>query len=224
MNTKKIAIAIDGPAGAGKSSISKVVANKLGYLYIDTGAMYRGVTWAVLDSHVDVNNQKEVEALLPSLDLTLEPTASACKVYVKGQDVTDLIRQQQINENVSTIASYKGVREYLVERQQAMAAVGGVILDGRDIGSVVLPNAELKIYLTASVDARAKRRWLEVQGTSNEQPLEDIKKNVESRDEMDKNRDESPLICVEDAIIVDSSNMTFDEAVKHILHLVQERI
>ena len=224
MNTKKITIAIDGPAGAGKSSISKVVANELGYLYIDTGAMYRGVTWAVLDSHVNVNNQKDVESLLPSLDLTLEPTANACKVFVKGQDVTDLIRQQQINENVSTIASYKGVREYLVERQQAMAAVGGVILDGRDIGSVVLPKAELKIYLTASVDARAKRRWLEVQGTSNEQPLEDIKKNVESRDEMDKNRDESPLVCVEDAIVVDSSNMTFDETVEHILHLVQERI
>lgn len=224
MNTKKIAIAIDGPAGAGKSSISKVVANELGYLYIDTGAMYRGVTWAVLDSHVNVYNQKDVESLLPSLDLTLEPTANACKVFVKGQDVTDLIRQQQINENVSTIASYKGVREYLVERQQAMAAVGGVILDGRDIGSVVLPKAELKIYLTASVDARAKRRWLEVQGTSNEQSLEDIKKNVESRDEMDKNRDESPLVCVEDAIVVDSSNMTFDETVEHILHLVQERI
>lgn len=224
MNTKKIAIAIDGPAGAGKSSISKVVANELGYLYIDTGAMYRGVTWAVLDSHVDVKNQKDVESLLPSLDLTLEPTANACKVFVKGQDVTDLIRQQQINENVSTIASYKGVREYLVERQQAMAAVGGVILDGRDIGSVVLPKAELKIYLTASVDARAKRRWLEVQGTSNEQSLEDIKNNVESRDEMDKNRDESPLVCVEDAIVVDSSNMTFDETVEQILHLVQERI
>ena len=224
MNTKKITIAIDGPAGAGKSSISKVVANELGYLYIDTGAMYRGVTWAVLDSHVNVNNQKDVESLLPSLDLTLEPTANACKVFVKGRDVTDLIRQQQINENVSTIASYKGVREYLVERQQAMAAVGGVILDGRDIGSVVLPKAELKIYLTASVDARAKRRWLEVQGTSNEQSLEDIKKNVESRDEMDKNRDESPLVCVEDAIVVDSSNMTFDETVEHILHLVQERI
>ena len=224
MNTKKIAIAIDGPAGAGKSSISKVVANELGYLYIDTGAMYRGVTWAVLDSHVNVNNQKDVESLLPSLDLTLEPTANACKVFVKGRDVTDLIRQQQINENVSTIASYKGVREYLVERQQAMAAVGGVILDGRDIGSVVLPKAELKIYLTASVDARAKRRWLEVQGTSNEQSLEVIKKNVASRDEMDKNRDESPLVCVEDAIVVDSSNMTFDETVEHILHLVQERI
>lgn len=224
MSTKKIAIAIDGPAGAGKSSISKLVANELGYLYIDTGAMYRGVTWAVLDSQIDVNDQEAVEALLPSLNLTLEPTATACKVFVIGQDVTDLIRQQQINENVSTIASYKGVREYLVERQQAMASVGGVILDGRDIGSVVLPNAELKIYLTASVDARAKRRWLEVQGTSNEQSLEDIKNNVESRDEMDKNRDESPLVCVDDAIVVDSSNMTFDETVEHILHLVQERI
>ena len=224
MNTKKIAIAIDGPAGAGKSSISKVVANELGYLYIDTGAMYRGVTWAVLDSHVDVKNQNDVEALLPTLDLTLEPTANACKVFVKGQDVTDLIRQQQINENVSTIASYKGVRKYLVERQQAMAAVGGVILDGRDIGSVVLPKAELKIYLTASVDARAKRRWLEVQGTSNEQSLEDIKNNVESRDEMDKNREESPLVCVDDAVVVDSSDMDFDETVSYMLKLIQETI
>lgn len=224
MSTKKIAIAIDGPAGAGKSSISKVVANELGYLYIDTGAMYRGVTWAVLDSQIDVNDQEAVEALLPSLNLTLEPTATACKVFVKGKDVTSLIRQQQINENVSKIASYKGVRQYLVERQQAMAAVGGVILDGRDIGSVVLPDAELKIYLTASVDARAKRRWLEVQGTSNEQTLDEIKKNVESRDEMDKSREESPLVCVDDAVIVDSSDMDFDETVAYMLKLIQETI
>lgn len=224
MSTKKIAIAIDGPAGAGKSSISKVVANELGYLYIDTGAMYRGVTWAVLDSQIDVNDKEAVEALLPSLNLTLEPTATACKVFVKGKDVTSLIRQQQINENVSKIASYKGVRQYLVERQQAMAAVGGVILDGRDIGSVVLPDAELKIYLTASVDARAKRRWLEVQGTSNEQTLDEIKKNVESRDEMDKSREESPLVCVDDAVIVDSSDMDFDETVAYMLKLIQETI
>ena len=224
MNTKKIAIAIDGPAGAGKSSISKVVANELGYLYIDTGSMYRGVTWAVLDSQIDVKDQAAVEALLPSLNLTLEPTATACKVYIKGKDVTSLIRQQQINDNVSTIASYKGVRKYLVERQQEMAAVGGVILDGRDIGSVVLPNAELKIYLTASVEARAMRRYLEVKGTVNEQTLEDIKYSVMQRDDMDKNRKESPLIQVEDAVLVDSSEMTFDETVEHILHLVQERI
>ena len=224
MNTHKIAVAVDGPAGAGKSSISKIVAKKLGYLYIDTGAMYRSVTWAVLHNHIDVNNQKAVEALLPELDLTMEASDDSCKVFLAGQDVTDFIRTPQVNNAVSIVASYKGVRQYLVERQRLMAEAGGVILDGRDIGSVVLPNAELKIYLTASVEARAMRRYLEVKGTVNEQTLEDIKDSVMQRDDMDKNRKESPLIQVEDAVLVDSSEMTFDETVEHILHLVQERI
>ena len=224
MNTHKIAVAVDGPAGAGKSSISKIVAKKLGYLYIDTGAMYRSVTWAVLHNHIDVNNQKAVEALLPDLDLTMEASDDSCKVFIAGQDVTDFIRTPQVNNAVSIVASYKGVRQYLVERQRLMAEAGGVILDGRDIGSVVLPNAELKIYLTASVEARAMRRYLEVKGTVNEQTLEDIKDSVMQRDDMDKNRKESPLIQVEDAVLVDSSEMTFDETVERILHLVQERI
>lgn len=224
MTEHKIAIAIDGPAGAGKSSISKVVAKKLGYLYIDTGAMYRAVTWAVLHEHIDVHNQGAVERLLPSLELTMEPTETAFKVFIQGEDITDFIRQQKINDNVSIIASYKGVRQYLVERQQAMAAVGGVILDGRDIGSVVLPKAELKIYLTASVEARAQRRWLEVKDTPNELPLDAIKQSVTERDEMDKNRKESPLVQVADAVLVDSSDMSFDETVVHILSLVKERI
>ena len=224
MNTHKIAVAVDGPAGAGKSSISKIVAKKLGYLYIDTGAMYRSVTWAVLHNHIDVNNQKAVEALLPELDLTMKASDDSCKVFIAGQDVTDFIRTPQVNNAVSIVASYKGVRQYLVERQRLMAEAGGVILDGRDIGSVVLPNAELKIYLTASVEARAMRRYLEVKGTVNEQTLEDIKDSVMQRDDMDKNRKESPLIQVEDAVLVDSSEMTFDETVEHILHLVQERI
>lgn len=224
MNTHKIAVAVDGPAGAGKSSISKIVAKKLEYLYIDTGAMYRSVTWAVLHNHIDVNNQKAVEALLPDLDLTMEASDDSCKVFIAGQDVTDFIRTPQVNNAVSIVASYKGVRQYLVERQRLMAEAGGVILDGRDIGSVVLPNAELKIYLTASVEARAMRRYLEVKGTVNEQTLEDIKDSVMQRDDMDKNRKESPLIQVEDAVLVDSSEMTFDETVEHILHLVQERI
>ena len=224
MNTHKIAVAVDGPAGAGKSSISKIVAKKLGYLYIDTGAMYRSVTWAVLHNHIDVNNQKAVEALLPELDLTMEASDDSCKVFIAGQDVTDFIRTPQVNNAVSIVASYKGVRQYLVERQRLMAEAGGVILDGRDIGSVVLPNAELKIYLTASVEARAMRRYLEVKGTVNEQTLENIKDSVMQRDDMDKNRKESPLIQVEDAVLVDSSEMTFDETVERILHLVQERI
>ena len=224
MNTHKIAVAVDGPAGAGKSYISKIVAKKLGFLYIDTGAMYRSVTWAVLHNHIDVNNQKAVEALLPELDLTMEASDDSCKVFIAGQDVTDFIRTPQVNNAVSIVASYKGVRQYLVERQRLMAEAGGVILDGRDIGSVVLPNAELKIYLTASVEARAMRRYLEVKGTVNEQTVEDIKDSVMQRDDMDKNRKESPLIQVEDAVLVDSSEMTFDETVEHILHLVQERI
>lgn len=224
MNTHKIVVAVDGPAGAGKSSISKIVAKKLGYLYIDTGAMYRSVTWAVLHNHIDVNNQKAVEALLPELDLTMEASDDSCKVFIAGQDVTDFIRTPQVNNAVSIVASYKGVRQYLVERQRLIAEAGGVILDGRDIGSVVLPNAELKIYLTASVEARAMRRYLEVKGTVNEQTLEDIKDSVMQRDDMDKNRKESPLIQVEDAVLVDSSEMTFDETVEYILHLVQERI
>ena len=224
MNTHKIAVAVDGPAGAGKSSISKIVAKKLGYLYIDTGAMYRSVTWAVLHNHIDVNNQTAVEALLPELDLTMEASDDSCKVFIAGQDVTDFIRTPQVNNAVSIVASYKGVRQYLVERQRLVAEAGGVILDGRDIGSVVLPNAELKIYLTASVEARAMRRYLEVKGTVNEQTLEDIKESVMQRDDMDKNRKESPLIQVEDAVLVDSSEMTFDETVERILHLVQERI
>lgn len=224
MNTHKLAVAVDGPAGAGKSSISKIVAKKLGYLYIDTGAMYRSVTWAVLHNHIDVNNQKAVEALLPELNLTMEASDDSCKVFIAGQDVTDFIRTPQVNNAVSIVASYKGVRQYLVERQRLMAEAGGVILDGRDIGSVVLPDAELKIYLTASVEARAMRRYLEVKGTVNEQTLEDIKDSVMQRDDMDKNRKESPLIQVEDAVLVDSSEMTFDETVEHILHLVQERI
>ena len=224
MNTHKIAVAVDGPAGAGKSSISKIVAKKLGYLYIDTGAMYRSVTWVVLHNHIDVNNQTAVEALLPELDLTMEASDDSCKVFIAGQDVTDFIRTPQVNNAVSIVASYKGVRQYLVERQRLMAEAGGVILDGRDIGSVVLPNAELKIYLTASVEARAMRRYLEVKGTVNEQTLEDIKESVMQRDDMDKNRKESPLIQVEDAVLVDSSEMTFDETVERILHLVQERI
>ncbi len=221
---KKIAIAVDGPAGAGKSSISKVVASALGYLYIDTGAMYRAVTWAVLHNGIDVNDQQKVESILKDIELSMEPTETAFRVFINGGDITEAIRHQSINDNVSKIASYKGVRQYLVSRQQSIAKVGGVILDGRDIGSVVLPNAELKIYLTASVEARAKRRWLEVKDTAYSQSLEVIKESVENRDYMDKNRDESPLTCVDDAIVVDSSNLTFQETVAHILQLVQETI
>ncbi|WP_295235628.1 (d)CMP kinase [Veillonella sp.] len=221
MSKQRIAVAVDGPAGAGKSSISKVVAKKLGYLYIDTGAMYRAVTWAVLQKGITPTDEAAVTALLSTLTLRLEPTDEAFTVFVNGDDVTEAIRSQAVNQAVSQIASIKAVRQFLVAQQRAMATSGGVILDGRDIGSVVLPKAELKIYLTASVDARAKRRWLETKDKETIS-LEDIKASVMARDEMDTNRKESPLVCVPEAIVVNSDNLTFDETVERMIQLITD--
>ncbi|MBS4912689.1 MAG: (d)CMP kinase [Veillonella sp.] len=219
--SKRIAVAVDGPAGAGKSSISKVVAKKLGYLYIDTGAMYRAVTWAVLTNKINPSDEKAVAQLLNDLTLRLEPTENTFRVFVNDKEVTDFIRTQEVNANVSQVASLKLVREYLVAQQRVMASQGGVILDGRDIGSVVLPKAELKIYLTASVEARAKRRWLEVK---DKEPvtLKEIEESVKARDTMDTTRKESPLVCVPEAIVVNSDNLTFDETVNRMLELIRE--
>lgn len=219
--SKRISIAVDGPAGAGKSSISKVVAKKLGYLYIDTGAMYRAVTLAVLRAGVNPADTDAVSHILSNLTLRMEPTEEAFRVYVDGNDVTDAIRTQEVNANVSVVAAQKAVRQYLVAQQREMALAGGVILDGRDIGSVVLPNADLKIYLTASVETRAKRRWLEMKDNESVS-LDDVKKSVADRDEMDKNREESPLVCVPDAVVIESDNLTFDETVDAMLKLATD--
>lgn len=219
--SKRISIAVDGPAGAGKSSISKVVAKKLGYLYIDTGAMYRAVTLAVLRAGVNPADTDAVSHILSNLTLRMEPTEEAFRVYVDGNDVTDAIRTQEVNANVSVVAAQKAVRQYLVAQQREMALAGGVILDGRDIGSVVLPNADLKIYLNASVETRAKRRWLEMKDNESVS-LDDVKKSVADRDEMDKNREESPLVCVPDAVVIESDNLTFDETVDAMLKLATD--
>ena len=220
----KLSIAIDGPAGAGKSSVAKVLAAKLNYLYIDTGAMYRAVTWAVLQKQISLADTEQIVALLPDLQLTMEPSEEAFRISVWGEDITESIRDLTVSRNVSKIATIGEVREYLVDRQREMAKVGAVILDGRDIGSVVLPNADIKFYLTATVEARAKRRWLEIKDKDVTISLSDIQKNVAERDKMDINRDESPLICVPDAIIVDSSAMTFDETVDTMLNYIETKV
>lgn len=217
---KRIAVAIDGPAGAGKSSISKVVAKELGYLYIDTGAMYRAVTYGVLKHHIDPTDEKAVASLLKDVTLRLEPTETMFRVFLNDEEITDYIRTQEVNAHVSQVAALKSVRQFLVAQQRVMAEAGGVILDGRDIGSVVLPKAELKIYLTASVDARAKRRWLEVKDKE-DVTLESIKASVEARDHMDMNRSESPLVCVPEAIVVNSDNLSFDETVARMIELIR---
>ncbi|WP_298704253.1 (d)CMP kinase [uncultured Veillonella sp.] len=219
-SNKRIAVAIDGPAGAGKSSISKVVAQQLGYLYIDTGAMYRAVTYAVLKHQVNIEDEKAVADLLATLTLRLEPTETLFRVYMNEEEITDFIRTQEVNAHVSQVAALKSVRQFLVAQQRAMASKGGVILDGRDIGSVVLPKAELKIYLTASVEERARRRWLE--NKDKEQvSLDEIKASVESRDYMDMNRKESPLVCVPEAIVVNSDTLSFDETVARMIELIR---
>ncbi len=216
---KRLSIAIDGPAGAGKSSVAKVLAKKLNYLYIDTGAMYRAVTWAVLEKNWDIH--QDLEGFLERLELMMVPKGEGFKITIWDQDVTGLIRTPEVNNHVSKIAAIPAVREYLVARQRLLANAGGVILDGRDIGSVVLPNADIKFYLTASVESRAKRRYLEIKDSQPEMTLELIQQNVAERDAMDMSRETSPLVEVEDAIHIDSTELTFDETVAKMQAIIE---
>lgn len=219
---RKISIAIDGPAGAGKSSVAKLVANRLNYLYIDTGAMYRAFTWALLQRHIDIDDTAAVRALVENITIRLEAGPTLCRVYVDGQEVTNEIRKPEISAHVSPVAALAVVREKLVQLQREMAAPGGVILDGRDIGTVVLPKADLKVYLTASVEARAKRRWLELKAKGDKESLEEIAANIECRDRMDSQRSVSPLRQAEDAILVDNSELTLPETAELISTMAEE--
>ena len=218
---RRISVAIDGPAGAGKSSISKVVAKKLGYLYIDTGAMYRGITWALLNAGISIDDVDAVEAALSKIQLELRVEETGLSVWVNGTDVSQDIRTQYVTSHVSQVAAQQAVRTKLVEIQRHMASAGGVILDGRDIGSVVLPNAELKIYLTASVETRGHRRWLELKDSENIS-LEEVCRTVAERDAMDMNRKESPLVCVDDAVVVETDHLSIEETVQTLIDLIRK--
>jgi hypothetical protein len=218
---RRISVAIDGPAGAGKSSISKVVAKKLGYLYIDTGAMYRGITWALLNAGISIDDVDAVEAALSKIQLELRVEETGLSVWVNGIDVSQDIRTQYVTSHVSQVAAQKAVRTKLVEMQRHMASAGGVILDGRDIGSVVLPNAELKVYLTASVATRGHRRWLELKDSENIS-LEEVCRTVAERDAMDMNRKESPLVCVDDAVVVETDHLSIEETVQTLVDLIRK--
>lgn len=218
---KKISIAIDGPAAAGKSTIAKRLAKILDYTYIDTGAMYRCVAYYLICNNIDLNDETKIAPVLPKINIELKNDGS---VYLNGEDVSTKIRQDEVSKNASNVAKYQSVRDYLVKQQRLMASLGGVILDGRDIGSVVLPNAELKIYQVASVEARAKRRYLENVSRGIECDLESIAKDIEQRDYNDMNREISPLVQASDAIKVDTSLLNIEEVVDVILKLVNERL
>ncbi len=216
----KINIAIDGPAAAGKSTIAKILAKKLDYTYIDTGAMYRCVAYFALMNEVDPNNEVKVCDLLKDIHIDMK----ADKIFLNGEDVSKKIRENEVSMYASCVSRYKDVREFLVSQQQQLAKNGGMILDGRDIGTVVLPNAELKIYQVASIECRALRRHKENIERGMDSNLEDIKAEIESRDYQDMHRTISPLKKADDAIEIDTSDMTLDEVSQAIYQLALERM
>ena len=217
---KHVAIAIDGPAAAGKSTVAKIVAKRLGFVYIDTGAMYRAFTWYVLHRGIDPKNEEASCSLIPEVRISLKEDGS---VFVCGHDVTRAIREPLVSSNVSYIASYKGIRLALIDLQRELGEKDNCVMDGRDIGSYVLPHAEVKIFQIASVATRAKRRFLENQEKGIPTTYEEVVADVKNRDYIDSHRDFDPLMQAEDAIPLDTSDMTIEEVVDAILRIVEEK-
>lgn len=210
-------VAIDGPAGSGKSTIAKKVCSLLGFTHIDTGAMYRAVALYSINEKIDIHNEANfTQDFLNKIDIKYVEG----KIYLNGEDVSSVIRTPDVSSAASLVSSYKAVREKLVYLQQKASENGKYILDGRDIGYKVLPNANLKVFLTASIDCRAQRRFLELPNAN----LEEIKEQIRIRDYNDSTRKESPLKMADDAILVDTTLMTIDEVTDKIINLIKERM
>jgi cytidylate kinase len=220
---EKFNIAIDGPAGAGKSTIARLVANTLGFVYIDTGAMYRSVTWSILQAGLTPEQEPEIIAMTRSLDIRLEPGPMGQQVIVNGRDVTRDIRTLQVTSNVSQIARIAEVRQILTEKQKRLAVDKGIVMDGRDIGSHVLPDAELKVFLTASVKVRAERRYNETRDRP-DVTLEQLELEIAARDRMDEQRETAPLIQAPDALLLDTTYLTIPLVVERILELCRTEV
>lgn len=220
---KKIIIAIDGPAASGKSSSAKIIAETLGYTYIDTGAMYRAVTLAFLKTKREYV-EKEVIELCDKIKIELFPSDKGQRTFLDGEDVSDAIRTPEVTKWVSPVSAIAEVRQKLVDMQRKMGEKGGIVMDGRDIGTVVFPNAELKIFLIASVATRAMRRFKEHQANGENLSIEVIEKDIIRRDEYDSTRETSPLTKAADAIEIDTSDMTLDEQSQYIVNLARKVI
>lgn len=218
---EKLIIAIDGPAGSGKSTTAKLLAQKLGYLYIDTGAMYRAVTLYAIKNNLLGNDEKIIE-LANKLNIDLKFENGQTKVFVDGNDVSESIRSLEVNQNVSPVSKIEGVRKVLVQKQKEMGRNGGVVMEGRDITTVVFPNADVKIFLTATIDERAKRRALEFAQKGQNLDIEKVKENISERDRIDSNRAVSPLKKSEDAIEIDTSDLSIEQQVNLILEEVKK--
>lgn len=222
MTIKRKAIAIDGPAGSGKSTVARIVAEKLEYTYIDTGAMYRAVAWQVLKNAKATGRAVDdslINDTVEDIDVNLLYDNKVTKVIVNGQEVSGFIRTPEINRIVSTVAKVQSVRVKMVEAQRKMAERGAVIMDGRDIATNVLPNAEVKIFLTASIEERARRRYEEMQANGYTVNLEELKQDIANRDREDSERTIAPLIQAADAVLLDTTGMNIDEVVAKILSL-----
>lgn len=213
-------IAIDGPAGSGKSTIAKLVATKLGYIYCDTGAMYRTATVMALRLGLALDDEDAIMAHLRALDITFKPSADGQLVFMDGEDVTLAIREPETTNNVSQVAALPAVREEMVRRQRDIAASNNIVMDGRDIGTTVLPNAQVKVFMVASVEARAARRHKENVEKGIMTPVATLEKEIAERDRKDSSRAVSPLRKAADAVEIDSTRMTIDEEVNQIIALV----
>ena len=219
----RLNVGIDGPVGAGKSTVADAVAAKLGILHLDTGAMYRALGLTALRRNMDVQDEQAIVALCNSLNITVTHEADGQHTFVEGEDVTGLIRTQEVGMAASTVSRYADVRKAMVRLQQKLASETDMLLDGRDICTTVLPNATAKIYLTASPEERARRRFLELQKKNSSETFEQVLEEVIKRDEQDMNRPVEPLRQAEDAVLVDSTNLSFDEVVDTILKIVEEK-
>ncbi|WP_105956078.1 (d)CMP kinase [Apilactobacillus quenuiae] len=221
MSLKKLQVAIDGPASAGKSTVAKLVANNFSYIYCDTGAMYRSITLKAMELGYDLSDEVKIVKMLKDTDISFEPNAEQQKVFLDGKEVTDDIRQENVTNSVSEIASLSGVRSDLVKRQQQIASDGGIVMDGRDIGTTVLPDAEVKIFLIASVQERAERRFKDNKEKNIHVPLDQLKNEIEDRDYKDSHREISPLVKADDAIEIDTTSMSINDVVREISKIIK---
>ena len=216
-------IAMDGPVGAGKSSIAKAVADRLGILHLDTGAMYRAVGLSAIRAGVDLQDEAAVTAHTKRIDVAVAHSVTGQRTVVDGEDVTDYIRTPEVSMAASTVGKYAGVRREMVAIQQKLAASTPMLVDGRDICVRVLPNATVKLFLTASAEERARRRWNEMKDKPGAPSYADVLRDLRARDEQDMNREVDPLRPTEDAVIVDSTEMNFEQVVQYILNIVEEK-
>ena len=213
-------IAIDGPAGAGKSTIAKLVADKKGFIYVDTGAMYRSIALYIIENDIDSDNDDAVKTACDNIDINIKYVDRVQHIYLNNEDVSTAIRREEVGNMASKVATKKSVRDKLLSLQRELAESNDVIMDGRDIGTFVLPDAELKIYLTASVYTRAKRRFDQLVEKGETPDLGKIEEDIEKRDYQDMHRDIAPLKQADDAILIDTSDMTIEEVVDKIISLI----